>query len=114
MSPVLRILRSYVCRQNRAFSSGAAAHIGTSMADRELLQAAAPAASLTPAQTDLSELTATEAVAMLCSRNVTAVDYVGALFARLDAGWSCINSFQTLNRSMVSFCAFHQLVLLIH
>ncbi|KAL0048167.1 hypothetical protein WJX82_009095 [Trebouxia sp. C0006] len=68
-------------------------------AGREMLQAAAPAASLTPAETDLTELTATAAVALLCSRNVTTVAYVQALLDRLDAGWSCINSFQTLNRT---------------
>ncbi|DBA75672.1 TPA: hypothetical protein ACH3X2_009037 [Trebouxia sp. C0005] len=68
-------------------------------AGREMLQAAAPAASLTPAEIDLTELTATAAVALLCSRNVTTVAYVQALLDRLDAGWSCINSFQTLNRT---------------
>lgn len=74
---------------------------GASAARRDVLQASAPAASLTPAQTELAELTATQAIAQLCSRNITAVEYVEALFARLDSGWSCINSFQTLNRSMV-------------
>jgi len=73
-------------------------------AGREMLQAAAPAASLTPAETDLTELTATAAVALLCSRNVTTVVYVQALLDRLDAGWSCINSFQTLNRTKVQLC----------
>ncbi|KAL0030242.1 hypothetical protein WJX77_004786 [Trebouxia sp. C0004] len=68
-------------------------------AGREMLQAAAPAASLMPAKTDLTELTATAAVALLCSRNITTVVYVQALLDRLDAGWSCINSFQTLNRT---------------
>ena len=73
--------------------------------NRQLTQAGAPAASLTPAQTELSELTATEAVARLCARDVTAVNYVQALLSRLDAGWSCINSFQTLNRTKVG--VFH-------
>ena len=101
-------LAVFARKQSRRPSGLITGTISSAYARREVLQAAAPAASLTPAQTDLTELSATEAVAQLCSRTITAVDYVQALFARLDAGWSCINSFQTLNRTRVrlTFCPF--------
>ena len=47
-------------------------------------------------------LTATQAIAMLCSRNMTAVQYVQALFGHYDAGgFECLNAFVSLNRTQV-------------
>ena len=49
----------------------------------------------------LPELTATEAVALLCSRQITAVEYVQSLLDRLDSGWECLNAFSTINTTQV-------------
>ena len=67
------------------------------------LLASAPAPSVTPANTSLPDLTATQAIAMLCARDVTAVQYVEALFDRYDSGgFECLNAFVSLNRTKVS------------
>ena len=40
---------------------------------------------------------------MLCARDVTAVQYVEALFDRYDSGgFECLNAFVSLNRTKVS------------
>ena len=64
--------------------------------------ASAPAAPTTPANASLPDLTATQAIARLCARDVTAVQYVQALFARYDGGgYECLNAFISLNRTKV-------------
>ena len=69
---------------------------------RSLLQAAAAPASGAPATIDVALLSATDAIAILCSRNITSVAYVQALFAHYDSGgFACLNSFITLNRPQV-------------
>ncbi|DBA99565.1 TPA: hypothetical protein ACH3X3_012144 [Trebouxia sp. C0006] len=69
---------------------------------RSLLQTAAAPASGTPATIDVALLSATDAIALLCSRNITSVAYVQALFAHYDnGGFACLNSFITLNRPQV-------------
>lgn len=71
-------------------------------ADRGLLQASAPSSSVTPANTSLPDLTATQAIARLCARDVTSVEYVQALFDRYDSGgFECLNAFVSLNRTKV-------------
>jgi len=70
---------------------------------RSLLQTAAAPTSGTPATIDVALLSATDAIALLCSRNITSVAYVQALFAHYDnGGFACLNSFITLNRPQVS------------
>ena len=55
-----------------------------------------------PANTSLADLTATQAIAMLCARDTTAVVYAQALLDRYDAGgYECLNAFISLNRSQV-------------
>jgi mandelamide amidase len=71
---------------------------------RALLQtsASAPATSLTPSPAAMAALTATQAIDMLCSRNITAVDYVQGLFSFYDqGGFGCLNSWITLDRTKV-------------
>lgn len=76
-------------------------------ADRGLLQASAPSSSVTPANTSLPDLTATQAIAMLCARDVTSVEYVQALFDRYDSGgFECLNAFISLNRTKVKPCMY--------
>ena len=66
------------------------------------LQASAPSSSVTPANTSLPDLSATQAIAMLCARDVTSVEYVQALFDRYDTGgFECLNAFVSLNRTRV-------------
>lgn len=68
---------------------------------RNLLDSSAPAPSLMPAT--LPGLTATQAVDMLCSREITAVEYVEALFDRYyGGGFECLNSWITINETMVT------------
>ena len=53
-----------------------------------------------PANTSLADLTAVQAIAMLCARDTTAVAYTQALFDRYDSGgFECLNAFISLNRS---------------
>lgn len=60
-----------------------------------------------PANTSLADLTATQAIAMLCARDTTAVMYAQALFDRFDAGgYECLNAFISLNRTQVRFDLF--------
>ena len=55
-----------------------------------------------PANTSLADLTATQAIAMLCARDTTSAAYVQALFDRYDSGgFECLNAFISLNRSRV-------------
>ena len=55
-----------------------------------------------PANTSLADLTATQAIAMLCARDTTAAAYAQALFDRYDSGgFECLNAFISLNRSQV-------------
>ncbi|KAL3163281.1 hypothetical protein ABBQ32_009676 [Trebouxia sp. C0010 RCD-2024] len=55
-----------------------------------------------PANTSLADLTATQAIAMLCARDTTAVLYAQALLDRYDSGgYECLNAFISLNRSQV-------------
>ncbi len=69
---------------------------------RSLLQTAAAPAGGSPATIDVALLSATDAIALLCSRNITSVAYVQALFAHYDSGgFACLNSFITLNRPQV-------------
>ncbi|KAL0036071.1 hypothetical protein WJX79_001223 [Trebouxia sp. C0005] len=69
---------------------------------RSLLQTAAAPASGASATIDVALLSATDAIALLCSRNITSVAYVQALFAHYDSGgFACLNSFITLNRPQV-------------
>ena len=66
------------------------------------LQASAPSSSVTPANTSLPDLSATQAIAMLCARDITSVEYVQALFDRYDTGgFECLNAFVSLNRTRV-------------
>lgn len=63
---------------------------------------ASAATPVVPANTSLADLTATQAIAMLCARDTTAVSYVQALFGRFDSGgFECLNAFISLNRSQV-------------
>lgn len=69
---------------------------------RSLLQSV-PAPAVEPATTNVALLPATEAIAMLCSRNITSVAYVQALFDYYDSGgFACLNSFITMNRPQVN------------
>ena len=89
-----QLVSSYVHRW-RSFC-----HPGAYAADRTLL--ATPATPVMPANTSLADLTATQAIAMLCARETTAVSYVQALFVRFDSGgFECLNAFISLNRSQV-------------
>ena len=55
-----------------------------------------------PANTSLADLTATQAIAMLCARDTTAAAYAQALFDRYDSGgFECLNAFISMNRSQV-------------
>ena len=72
---------------------------------RDLLQSI-PAPSLAPAQlsdANLRLLTATQAVSLLCSRQITAVQYVTALdnYYR-SSGYECTNPWITYNITQVS------------
>lgn len=58
-----------------------------------------------PSMESLPELDATAAVELLCSRTITARQYLEALYARLWAdGYSCLNAFQYVNTSQVICC----------
>lgn len=58
--------------------------------------------SVTPANTTVVDLTATQAIAQLCARNITAVQYLQALLDHYDAGgFECLNAFISLNRSQI-------------
>ena len=74
----------------------------------------APATGLapgTPSFDTLPELPATQVVELLCSRQITAVDYVEALYDRYESGgYECLNPFITYNISQV-FDA-HELIVL--
>ena len=86
----------FVCR-----AAGAAAR---NDAARSLL-ASAPASSVVPANSSLPDLTATQAIALLCAREITSVQYVQALFERYDSGgFECLNAFISLNRTQVTNC----------
>lgn len=62
-----------------------------------------PAPALAPASgSSLPELDATEAVLLLCSRNITARQYLESLFDRLYSGFTCLSAFQYVNVSLVS------------
>ena len=73
---------------------------------RKVLQAPAPSpgSSLTPTvPANLWNLSATDAIALLCARTITSTQYVQALFDHYNAGgFSCLNSFISLNTSRVS------------
>ena len=57
----------------------------------------------TEPSSDLPDLTAVQAVAALCARNFTAVQYVTALNERYNSGgWSCNNPWITYNVTRVS------------
>lgn len=72
---------------------------------RKVLQAPAPSpgSSLTPTvPANLWNLSATDAIALLCARTITSTQYVQALFNHYnDGGFSCLNSFISLNTSRV-------------
>ena len=54
----------------------------------------------------LPDLTATEAVAMLCSRQMSAVEYVSALYEHYEeGGYECNNPFITYNISQVALAS---------
>ena len=62
----------------------------------------APATGLTPSFDTLPDLPATQVVQLLCSRQITAVDYVEALYDRYESGgYECLNPFITYNISQV-------------
>ena len=68
---------------------------------RALLQASQQA-TVTSANSSLPDLTAVEAVAMLCARNFTAVEYVTALNERyVSGGYACNNPWITYNVTKV-------------
>lgn len=71
-----------------------------------MLQTTAPEAALavnTGSTSNLPDLTAVQAVAALCARNFTAVQYVTALNERyLSGGYSCNNPWITYNITRVS------------
>lgn len=70
---------------------------------RSLLQTSASGPSAAPSTIDVTELSATDAIALLCSRNITSVAYVQALFEHYDnGGFECLNSFITLDREQAS------------
>ena len=55
-----------------------------------------------PANASLPDLTATQAIALLCARDITSAQYVQALFDRYDSGgFECLNAFISLNRTQV-------------
>ncbi|KAL0017720.1 hypothetical protein WJX77_008688 [Trebouxia sp. C0004] len=86
------------CAGAQELSRAASRHVHS----RSLLQTAAAPASGAPATIDVALLSATDAIALLCSRNITSVAYVQALFAHYDTGgFACLNSFITLNRPQV-------------
>ncbi|KAL3136240.1 hypothetical protein ABBQ32_007252 [Trebouxia sp. C0010 RCD-2024] len=58
----------------------------TSRLPRSLLQTSSSAPSVAPATIDVAGLSATDAVALLCSRNISSVAYVQALFDYYDQG----------------------------
>ena len=70
---------------------------------RRLLQSGSGAGTVdTGPKSGLPDLTAVEAVAMLCARNLTAVQYVTALNERyVSGGYSCNNPWITYNISKV-------------
>lgn len=73
----------------------------SSRQSRHLLQA-----DVAPASINVALLPATEAVDLLCSRNITSVGYVQALFDHYDnGGFACLNSFITLDRAQASLGA---------
>ena len=70
---------------------------------RSLLQTSASGPSAAPSTIDVTDLSATDAIALLCSRNITSVAYVQALFEHFDnGGFACLNSFITLDREQAS------------
>lgn len=75
--------------------------------ERSLLQAASGTATVNTGPTSgLPDLTAVEAVAALCARNFTAVQYVTALNERyVSGGYSCNNPWITYNVTMVCITA---------
>ena len=78
--------------------------VGTCSAEsyRALLAISTAASTVTPANTSMVDLTATQAIAMLCARDMTAVQYVQALFSHYDTGgFECLNAFISLNRTQV-------------
>ncbi len=107
----LYCLKAVICITRRhaictAPSKGLAADAGACSADRpfsrSLLANSTSPSTLSPANTSITDLTATQAIAMLCSRNMTAVQYVQALFGHYDAGgFECLNAFISLNRTQV-------------
>lgn len=55
-----------------------------------------------PGALDLAELTASQVVALLCARDITAVEYVQALNDRYEAGgYECLNAWITYNFTQV-------------
>eukprot|EP00891_Asterochloris_glomerata_P009220 jgi/Astpho2/9220/Aster-07177 len=80
---------------------------GTVQGSRQILQAPAPApapvASLIPTSpANLYTLSATDAIALLCARNITATQYAQGLIDHYTSGgWSCINAFIGLNTTRV-------------
>ena len=68
---------------------------------RDLLQSGLSAVNTGPTSF-LPDLTAVQAVALLCARNITAVDYVTALNTRyVSGGYSCNNPWITYNITQV-------------
>jgi len=94
------IISAGACTGAQELSRAASGHVHPR--SRSLLQTAAAPASGAPATIDVALLSATDAIALLCSRNITSVAYVQALFAHYDnGGFACLNSFITLNRPQV-------------
>ena len=93
-----RVFCAGACAGAQELSHAASRHVHP----RSLLQTAAAPASSAPAAIDVALLSATDAIALLCSRNITSVAYVQALFAHYDTGgFACLNPFITLNRPQV-------------
>lgn len=68
---------------------------------RDLLQSELLAVNTGP-NSSLPDLTAVQAVALLCARNITAVEYVTALNTRyVSGGYSCNNPWITYNITQV-------------
>jgi len=93
------MFRAGACVGAQELSRAASRHVHP----RSLLQTVAAPASGAPATIDVALLSAKDAIALLCSRNITSVAYVQALFAHYDnGGFACLNSFITLNRPQVN------------
>ena len=103
----INVTDSFQCFDCGGTGSCAGAETGSrsiSRRSRAVLQTASAPSSEPAATINVASLPATEAIALLCSRNITSVAYAQALFDYYDdGGFACLSSFITLNRTQVSF-----------